>query len=81
MFPNADRDLASGLFVRVRIPVSETYQALLIPEQALATDQSIKYVYVVGADGTAERRPWSWARSGATCGSLLQASKAASTSS
>ena len=31
-------------------------RALLIPEQALATDQSIKFVYVVGSDGTAERR-------------------------
>lgn len=56
VFPNEDRTLASGLFGRVRIPVSEPYQALLIPEQALATDQSIKYVYVVGTDGTAERR-------------------------
>jgi hypothetical protein len=36
--------------------VSEPYQALLIPEAALATDQSIKYVYVVGTDGSAERR-------------------------
>jgi RND family efflux transporter MFP subunit len=57
VFANADRALAAGLFVRIRIPVSEPYQALLIPEEALATDQSIKYVYVVGADGTAERRP------------------------
>lgn len=56
VFPNTDRTLASGLFVRVQIPVSDPYQALLIPESALATDQSIKYVYVVGADGKAERR-------------------------
>jgi RND family efflux transporter MFP subunit len=56
VFPNANRELASGLFVRIRIPVSKPYQALLIPEQALATDQSIKFVYVVGADGAAERR-------------------------
>lgn len=55
IFANEDRELASGLFVRVRIPVSEPYDALLIPEQALATDQSIKYVYVVEADGTANR--------------------------
>ena len=32
------------------------YQALLIPERALATDQSVKYVYVVGDDGIATRR-------------------------
>jgi RND family efflux transporter MFP subunit len=56
VFPNQDRSLASGLFVRVQIPVSQPYQALMIPELALATDQSIKFVFVVGADGTAERR-------------------------
>lgn len=56
VFANADRALASGLFVRLRIPVSKPYEALLIPERALATDQSVKYVYVVGADGKAERR-------------------------
>ncbi len=28
----------------------------MIPERALATDQNIKFVYVVGADNTATRR-------------------------
>jgi RND family efflux transporter MFP subunit len=56
VFENNNRELASGLFVRIQIPVSKPYDALLIPEQALATDQSIKFVYVVGADGTAARR-------------------------
>lgn len=56
VFENKDRDLASGLFVRVRVPASEPYQALLIPERALATDQGMKFVYVVGSDGTATRR-------------------------
>jgi RND family efflux transporter MFP subunit len=56
VFENADRSLVSGLFVRIQIPVSEPYQALLIPERALATDQDQRFVYVVGGDGTAERR-------------------------
>jgi len=56
VFPNEDFGLASGLFVRVKIPVSKPYAALLIPERALATDQNIKFVYVVGADGAATRR-------------------------
>jgi RND family efflux transporter MFP subunit len=56
VFENANRELVSGLFVRIRIPVSKPYQALLIPERALATDQNIKFVYVVGSDGTATRR-------------------------
>jgi RND family efflux transporter MFP subunit len=56
VFENQDRSLVSGLFVRIRIPVSKPYQALLVPERALATDQNIRFVYVVGADGKAERR-------------------------
>jgi RND family efflux transporter MFP subunit len=56
-FANTDGALASGMFVRVRIPASNAYQALLIPERAIATDQDIKFVYVVGSDGIATRRP------------------------
>ncbi|MBX3414953.1 MAG: efflux RND transporter periplasmic adaptor subunit [Pirellulales bacterium] len=56
VFPNEDRSLVSGLYVRVRVPASERYQAMLIPERALATDQDIKYVYVVGQEGIATRR-------------------------
>ncbi|MBW8884863.1 MAG: efflux RND transporter periplasmic adaptor subunit [Planctomycetia bacterium] len=56
VFANEDRALASGLFVRVKVPVSKPYEALMIPERALATDQNIKYVYVVGTDGAATRR-------------------------
>ena len=56
IFENKDRALTSGLFVRVRIPAGDPYQALLIPERAIATDQSVKFVYVVGTDGVATRR-------------------------
>jgi RND family efflux transporter MFP subunit len=56
VFENKDRDLVSGLFVRIRIPVSKPYQAVLIPERALATDQNIRFVYVVDDEGAAERR-------------------------
>jgi RND family efflux transporter MFP subunit len=55
-FENKHRELASGLFVRIRIPISKPYEAVLVPERALATDQSIKFVYVVGSDNKAERR-------------------------
>ncbi len=56
VFENKDRSLVSGLFVRIRIPISKPYQALLIPERALGTDQNIRFVFVVGEDGKAERR-------------------------
>jgi RND family efflux transporter MFP subunit len=56
VFENKERSLVSGLFVRIRIPISKPYQATLIPERALATDQNIRFVYVVGEDGTTQRR-------------------------
>jgi multidrug efflux system membrane fusion protein len=55
VFENKDLELASGLFVRVRIPVNKAYQALMIPERSIAVDQSVKYVYVVGGDNVAVR--------------------------
>jgi RND family efflux transporter MFP subunit len=47
VFPNPKNLLSPGLFVRVRLPVGDPHQALLIPERALATDQGQKFVYVV----------------------------------
>lgn len=49
-FSNEDRVLQPGLFVRVRLPIGEQYQALLVPEQAVGTDQGQKFVYVIDAD-------------------------------
>lgn len=47
VFPNADRLLTPGMFVRVRLPIGEPQNALLVPEQAVGTDQGQKFVYVV----------------------------------
>ena len=47
IFKNADRMLAPGMFVRVRLPIGDPYRALLLSEQALGTDQGQKFVYVV----------------------------------
>jgi len=57
VFQNENRALVSGLFARVRIPLSkDPHPELMIPERALATDLSVKYVYVVGSDRKAQRR-------------------------
>lgn len=56
VFENSDRLLRGGLFVRVRIPTSEPYDAVMIPETAIGTDQNYKFAYVVGPDNVAERR-------------------------
>lgn len=56
VFPNADRLLLPGMFVRLRTPVAERANALLVPERALGTDQSGQFVLVVGQDGEVEYR-------------------------
>ena len=55
-FPNKRKMLASGMFVRLRIPVSKPYQAVMVPESAIGANLNIKFVYVVDAEGKAERR-------------------------
>jgi RND family efflux transporter MFP subunit len=51
-FPNPNLLITPGQFGRVRIPGSEPYQAIMIPDSALVTDQSNKLVMTVTADGT-----------------------------
>jgi RND family efflux transporter MFP subunit len=57
VFPNPERALGPGFFARMRIPGSGKYPALLIPDRALGSDQSQKFVYVVNADKKVEFRP------------------------
>ena len=53
---NADRLLLPGNFVRVRIPIQQNVDALLVPSTALGGDQGGAYVLVVGADNVVEQR-------------------------
>ncbi|WP_020468125.1 efflux RND transporter periplasmic adaptor subunit [Zavarzinella formosa] len=39
--------LSPGLFVRVRLPVGRPHEAILVPEEALGSDQGQKYVYLL----------------------------------
>ncbi|MGY3620245.1 efflux RND transporter periplasmic adaptor subunit [Bradyrhizobium sp. USDA 10063] len=55
--PNKDLSILPGQFGRVRIIGSSPYEALLIPDTAIATDQSRKIVFVVKEDNTVEARP------------------------
>jgi len=54
--PNPDRMFTPGLFARVQLQGSAEFDALLVDDKAVLTDQDRKYVYVVGEDSTAERR-------------------------
>ena len=53
-FPNSDFFVTPGQFGRIRIPASERYNAILIPDGAVVTDQSRKVVMTVKDDGTVE---------------------------
>lgn len=53
---NDDGLLTPGLFVKVRLPGSGRYDAVLIPDRAIGSDQSEKFVYVVGDDNTVSRQ-------------------------
>jgi RND family efflux transporter MFP subunit len=57
VLPNTDRLLTPGLFVRVRVPVSEARPALLVTDRAIGTDQDRKYVLVVNDRNVVEYRP------------------------
>jgi len=57
LFPNPDRVLQPGFFVRARVPGSSKYPALLIPDQAVGTDQSQKFVYTVDDNDTVHYAP------------------------
>jgi RND family efflux transporter MFP subunit len=57
VIPNKDLSILPGQFGRVRLIGSAPYEALLIPDTAIATDQSRKIVFVVKQDDTVEARP------------------------
>lgn len=54
--PNTEGLFSSGMFARVRLQGSPEYQALLLPDEAIDTDQATRFVYVVGSDNVPERR-------------------------
>jgi len=56
IFDNKDRLMAPGFFARVRIPGSGDYDAMLIRDQAVASDQGRTFVWVVGEDGKVGQR-------------------------
>jgi RND family efflux transporter MFP subunit len=57
VIPNTDLSILPGQFGRVRLIGSAPYEALLLPDTAVATDQSRKIVFVVKDDNTVEAKP------------------------
>jgi RND family efflux transporter MFP subunit len=55
VFSNTAGTFTPGMFARVRVPGSPAYQALLIPDAAIGTEQARKYVLVVDAENVARQ--------------------------
>ncbi len=53
---NPDRMFTPGLYARVKVSSGHESEAVLIDDKAVLTDQDRKYVYVLAADNTAQRR-------------------------
>jgi RND family efflux transporter MFP subunit len=55
-FANADAALTPGLFVKVRVPLGSSHQAILVTDRAIDTDQGEKVIYVVSDKNLVEKR-------------------------
>ena len=49
-FSNSDDLFTPGMFARIKLPASKTYTALLVPDEAIASEQVRKLVMTVNAD-------------------------------
>lgn len=56
-FANPNFILQPGLFGRVEVEGSDTYRAVLIPDEAISADQNERIVYVVNGDGSVSVKP------------------------
>jgi len=52
VFANPKAVFTPGMFARVRVPGSPPYEALLVPDVAIGTEQIRKFVYVVNGENT-----------------------------
>jgi multidrug efflux system membrane fusion protein len=61
VFPNPEpkggrRLLSPGMFARIHLPIGQPHPALLVIDRAVASDQGLKYVYVLDAKNQAQYR-------------------------
>ncbi|HVY55381.1 MAG TPA: efflux RND transporter periplasmic adaptor subunit [Thermodesulfobacteriota bacterium] len=56
VFGNPDNTLTPGLFARMKITGSGEYKAILVPDEAIGSDQAQKYVMVVNPENAVEYR-------------------------
>lgn len=53
---NPDGKFIPGSRVRIRLPIGDSYQAVVVPERAVLSDQDRKYLLVVNSDDVVVRR-------------------------
>jgi RND family efflux transporter MFP subunit len=53
---NAQGLFTPGMFARVQVPASTPYEALMLPDAAIGTEQARKFVYVIDQDNIARLR-------------------------
>jgi RND family efflux transporter MFP subunit len=56
VFANPDGIFTPGMFGRIRVPGSPAFTALLVPDAAIGTEQSRKYVLVVDDSGVVRQK-------------------------
>jgi len=57
VFKNPDEFLTPGMFARMRIEGGGPYEALLVPDEAVGTDQNERFLMVVDGSNTVESKP------------------------
>ncbi len=72
-FANSNGAFTPGQFAHIRVPGSELYEAILLPETAIVTDQSQKIALVVAEDGTVGSRSCALGRTTTACASSAKA--------
>jgi RND family efflux transporter MFP subunit len=56
VIPNPVGLFTPGMFARIRVPGSAPFEALLVPDSAIGTEQIRKFVYVVDGENTVQQK-------------------------
>jgi hypothetical protein len=56
VFNNTGHIIEPGMFGRARLLGSGEYEAIMVPDEVIGSDQSRKFVYVVNSDGVVSSR-------------------------
>jgi RND family efflux transporter MFP subunit len=56
VLPNPNKLLLPGMFIRVRLLIGPPHKALLVPEQAIVTEDGRTFLFVVNENNLVERR-------------------------